>query len=86
MQNHGILTAGKTIESAVSWFIMLERHCQVMLLSDAAAGGRGTKPIIVDDEEAEFTHRNTGTEGAGWFISKPYYEEAIRLSNGAHLL
>ena len=43
MQNHGILTAGTSIEAAVGWFIMLEKHCQVMLLADAAAGGRGQK-------------------------------------------
>jgi ribulose-5-phosphate 4-epimerase/fuculose-1-phosphate aldolase len=78
LQNHGILTAGETIESAVAWFIMLERHCQVMLMADAAAGGRGQKPIVVDDEEAAFTHGKTGTETAGHFMSTPYFNVAKR--------
>ena len=85
MQNHGILTAGETIESAVAWFIMLERHCQVMLMSDAAAGGRGQKPILIDEDDAEFTHSKTGTELAGHFMATPYFTEATIQSNGAHL-
>ncbi|UZJ57296.1 hypothetical protein CBS101457_006616 [Exobasidium rhododendri] len=78
LQNHGILTAGETIESAVSWFIMLERHCQVMLMSEAAAAGRGEKPVVVDDEEASFTHSKTGSEVAGHFFSTPYFITAKR--------
>jgi ribulose-5-phosphate 4-epimerase/fuculose-1-phosphate aldolase len=85
LQNHGILTAGETIESAVAWFIMLERHCQVMLMSEAAAACHGQKPIVTEDEEAKFTHSKTGTETAGHFMSKPYFMQAAITSNGDHL-
>lgn len=85
LQNHGILTAGETIESAVAWFIMLERHCQVMLMSDAAAAARGQRPIPIDEDDAEFTHSKTGTELAGHFQATPYFSEAKANSNGAHL-
>lgn len=64
---------------------MLEKHCQVMLMSEAAAAAHGTKPITIDDEEAEFTNTKTGTEGAGYFLSRTYFEEAERKSNGEHL-
>lgn len=50
MQNHGILTCGTTIEAAVSRFIALERHCEVMLRTQAAGN-----PVEIGKEEAEFT-------------------------------
>ena len=69
----------------MSWFIMLERHCQVQLMSEAAAGSRGEKPIVIDDEEAAFTHSKTGTEAAGHFMATPYFAAALRASAGEHL-
>ena len=85
LQNHGILTAGETIESAVMWFVMLERHCQVQLLADAAAGSRGQKPIVIDDAEAEFTHKMTGNEVAGHFFARPLFAQARAEYKDAHL-
>lgn len=85
LQNHGILTCGETIESAVMWFVMLERHCQVMLMAEAAAGSRGQRPIVIDDAEASFTHEKTGSEQAGHFFAKPLYAQALAESKGAHL-
>lgn len=85
LQNHGILTCGETIESAVMWFVMLERHCQVMLLADAAAASRGQRPILIDDKEAAFTHEKTGGEVAGHFFARPLFAQALAESNGAHL-
>ncbi|EPQ26096.1 uncharacterized protein PFL1_06304 [Pseudozyma flocculosa PF-1] len=85
LQNHGILTAGTSIEAAVGWFIMLERHCQVMLLSDAAAAGRGTKPIVIGDDEAAFTHKQVGSDAAGAFQASPYFQTIEQLDKGAWL-
>lgn len=36
LQNHGLLTVGETVESAVWWFIAMERCCQAQLLAQAA--------------------------------------------------
>lgn len=74
LQNHGILSAGKTIEAAVHRFMALERHCQVMLLADAAAAGNGAKPIPIDDEDAAFTHNQIGSEDSCWFQALPNFE------------
>jgi hypothetical protein len=41
LQNHGLLTCGKTIEATVFWFMSLEKCCHSQLMADAAAGGRG---------------------------------------------
>jgi hypothetical protein len=81
-EQHGILTVGETIESAVAWFHVLERcdnemnvvqlafflfldscrACQTQLLSEAAVAGTGSKPIVINDEEAAFTFKQIGNE------------------------
>lgn len=69
LQNHGILTVGTTIDSAVAWFIMLEKQCQVQLLADAAG-----QTIPIDDPQAAFTYKEVGNEYAGYFQASPYFQ------------
>ncbi|KAI0132159.1 class II aldolase and Adducin domain-containing protein [Xylariales sp. AK1849] len=72
--NHGLLTCGETIESCVRWFMSLEKSCQVQLLADAAAGGRGGETVKIGEEEAAFTWKSTGSERAGWFSARPVFD------------
>ncbi|KAE9367381.1 arad-like aldolase/epimerase [Stipitochalara longipes BDJ] len=74
LQNHGLLTTGKTIEAAVFWFLSLEKCCQSQLMADAAAGGRGTVTIKIDDQDAAETYKTVGSELAGWFSAKPTFD------------
>ncbi|GKT85438.1 class II aldolase Adducin domain-containing protein [Colletotrichum tofieldiae] len=74
LQNHGLITCGKSVESCVYWFLSLERCCHQQLLADAAAGGRGHETVKVDQEDAEFTYKSLGTELAGWFSGKPTFD------------
>jgi ribulose-5-phosphate 4-epimerase/fuculose-1-phosphate aldolase len=78
LQNHGLLTCGKSIESTVFWFMSLERCCKVQLLADAAAAGRGGETVKIEEEDAAFTYRTVGTELAGWFSAKPTFDVAER--------
>ena len=55
LQNHGILTAGPTVEAAASWYFGLENACHTQLLAEAA----GT-PIPIDHAMAELTHQQVG--------------------------
>lgn len=80
LQNHGILTTGGTIEAAVQRFIALERHCQVMLLSEPAAAARGTKPVVIEDEEAAFTHKQVAGEALMHFQARSIFEKVAKLS------
>jgi ribulose-5-phosphate 4-epimerase/fuculose-1-phosphate aldolase len=73
LQNHGLLTVGRTIEEAVFWFVSLERCCHSQLMAEAAAASRGEKPIIIDDEDAEYTFRTIGSPRAGWFNGQYQY-------------
>ncbi|KAK2028937.1 class II aldolase and Adducin domain-containing protein [Colletotrichum zoysiae] len=74
LQNHGLVTCGRSVESCVYWFLSLERCCHQQLLADAAAGGRGGETVKVDREDAEFTYKSIGSELAGWFSGKPAFD------------
>jgi ribulose-5-phosphate 4-epimerase/fuculose-1-phosphate aldolase len=74
LQNHGLLTCGKTIESTVFWFMSLEKCCYAQLMADAAAGGRGGETIKINEEDAAYTYQTVGTESAGWFSAKPTFD------------
>ena len=66
-QNHGLLVASSSIEATIAWYITLEKCCQVQLLIDAAALGRGRQPKVIDDEEAHNVWKTVGPEQKGYF-------------------
>ncbi|KAH8646987.1 class II aldolase/adducin N-terminal [Tricladium varicosporioides] len=76
LQNHGLLTCGKTIESAVFWFMSLEKCCHAQLMADAACAGRGKgeETVKIAEEDAVYTYETVGTERAGWFSAKPTFD------------
>jgi ribulose-5-phosphate 4-epimerase/fuculose-1-phosphate aldolase len=51
LKNHGILTAGPSVEAAAWWYIALDNACHVQLLAEAA----GT-PKPIPHAQAELTH------------------------------
>jgi ribulose-5-phosphate 4-epimerase/fuculose-1-phosphate aldolase len=73
LKNHGLLTVGTTVDSAVWWFVTMERTCQAQLLADAAGA---TSPI--DAEMATTTRGQVGGEVAGWFSFQPLYDQILR--------
>lgn len=84
--NHGLLTVGRTIEEVVFWFVSLEKCCQVQLMADSAAAGRGGETVKIGDEEAKFTYKSVGTPLAGWFSAKPLFDVIARETNEEYLL
>ncbi|KAL2352707.1 class II aldolase/adducin N-terminal [Cryomyces antarcticus] len=85
LQNHGLLTVGKTVEEAVFWFCSLEKCCQAQLMADAAAGGRGGETVKIHDEDAKYTYKTVGTPMAGWFSAKPMFDVIHKETNGDYL-
>jgi ribulose-5-phosphate 4-epimerase/fuculose-1-phosphate aldolase len=69
LANHGLLTAGRSVDEAAWWFITMERTCQAQLLAEAA----GT-PVLIDPEQAEKTAKQVGTSLAGWYSFQPLYD------------
>jgi len=51
LKNHGILTAGPTVEAAAWWYIALDNACHTQLLAEAAG-----KPQPIPHEQAALTH------------------------------
>ncbi|KAH7317562.1 class II aldolase/adducin domain protein [Rhexocercosporidium sp. MPI-PUGE-AT-0058] len=76
--NHGILTVGPTIEATVAWFVLFERCCQIQLIADAAASGRGVPLVTIGEEEAKATWEAVGTNGNGYFQGLPLFQVAER--------
>lgn len=73
LRNHGLLTVGETVDSAVWWFITMERTCQAQLLADAAG-----QTVKIDPEQAALAYTQVGTEPAGWFSFQPLYDWITR--------
>jgi ribulose-5-phosphate 4-epimerase/fuculose-1-phosphate aldolase len=69
LSNHGLLTAGRSVDEAAWWFITMERTCQAQLLAEAA----GT-PVLIDPEQAAKTAKQVGSPIAGWVSFQPLYE------------
>lgn len=71
-QNHGIITTGGSVDSAVWWFIALERACQSQLVAMAA----GT-PIEVAPDLCEAGFKAQGSDLSGWFQFQPFWDELM---------
>ena len=55
LRNHGIVTAGRSIEEAVFIAIKLERACRIQLIAESAGGPR----LFVKDEELQAKRTRT---------------------------
>lgn len=73
LQNHGLLTVGRTVEAAVWRFIALDNAAHAQLLAEAAGTPRPIPPAV-----AEHTARQVGTEFGGWFSFQPYWDRLLR--------
>jgi ribulose-5-phosphate 4-epimerase/fuculose-1-phosphate aldolase len=73
LRNHGLLTVGQTVESAIWWFVTMERSCQAQLLAKAAG-----KVVQIEHESARLAHTQIGTERAGWFQFQPLLRRVMR--------
>ncbi|OAK95369.1 class II aldolase/adducin domain-containing protein [Phaeosphaeriaceae sp. SRC1lsM3a] len=85
LQNHGILTVGKTVDEAAFWFLSLDKTCQAQLLVDAASAGSGHRPKTIGDKEAAETYKQVGTPEKGWLAFQSYYDEVFAKTGGDFL-
>jgi ribulose-5-phosphate 4-epimerase/fuculose-1-phosphate aldolase len=74
LQNHGFLTAGLSVESAVWYFIALEDAARAQLLAEAAG-----KPIPLSHEVASFTaNQMRRNADGGRYSFQPLYDRIVR--------
>lgn len=85
LQNHGLLTVGKSVDEAAFWFMSLDKTCHAQLLVDAAASGSGHKKILIGEDEAKYTYNQVGTPEKGWLAFQGYYDEILAKTNGSFL-
>ena len=73
LQNHGLLTVGRTVDEAAWFFISMERCCQSQLLAEAAG-----KPIPIGHESATVAQQQVGNPRVGWFQYQPLWDVISR--------
>ncbi len=73
LRNHGLLTVGHSVDSAVWWFIAMERSCQVQLAAEAAG-----KPVVIAPDSARHTYREVGSEMAGYVSFQTLWQDIVR--------
>jgi ribulose-5-phosphate 4-epimerase/fuculose-1-phosphate aldolase len=72
LKNHGILTAGPTVEAAAWWYIALENAAHTQLLAEAA----GT-PQPIDEATARHTHSQVGGPEGALYSFESLYEGLV---------
>ncbi|MGC2659103.1 MAG: class II aldolase/adducin family protein [Bryobacteraceae bacterium] len=69
LQNHGLLTVGRTVDEAAWFFINMERCCQSQILAESVG-----KPIPVSHESALIAQQQVGNPSVGWFQYQPLWD------------
>jgi ribulose-5-phosphate 4-epimerase/fuculose-1-phosphate aldolase len=73
LQNHGLLTVGRSVDEAAWWFITMERSCETQLRAEAAGG-----PKLIPDAVARKTRAQIGSSPVGWLSFQPLWERITR--------
>jgi ribulose-5-phosphate 4-epimerase/fuculose-1-phosphate aldolase len=73
LQNHGLLTAGRSVDAAVYLFLLMERCCQSQLMAEAAG-----KPIPVPHDIAVKTRDYIASDHSLWFSFQPLYDFIVK--------
>jgi ribulose-5-phosphate 4-epimerase/fuculose-1-phosphate aldolase len=86
LQNHGHLTAARTVDGAVFLFGAFDRCIQAQLMADAALAGRVAAEldggrVLVDDETARYTEAIYNDEML-WIMQQSAFEDVVRASDG----
>ena len=69
LQNHGLLTTGTNVDTAVWLFISMDKCCQSQLLAEAAG-----EPTIIPDEIALHAKAQAGSDLVLWASFQPLYD------------
>ncbi|KAI8368055.1 class II aldolase/adducin N-terminal [Blakeslea trispora] len=78
LQNHGLLTTGKTVDEAIWAFISMERCCHSQLMAEAAHPNGYKDLKVIDDTIAAQTCKIVGDATAGYMQFQPMYDMIVR--------
>jgi len=78
LQNHGLLTVGRSVDEAAFWLHLFERCAQTMLLLKALAPtADGPAYKVLDPGVAKHTREQVGEPLHGWRGFQPLWDDAI---------
>ncbi|KAI9022173.1 class II aldolase/adducin N-terminal [Phycomyces nitens] len=78
LQNHGLLTAGSTVDEAIWLFISMERCCQSQLLAEAAAINGYKDLKLIDGKIAIGVGKNIADSKACHFQFQPMFNMIVK--------
>ncbi|KAI9468082.1 MAG: class II aldolase/adducin N-terminal [Benjaminiella poitrasii] len=78
LQNHGLLTTGKTIDEAIWAFISMERCCHSQLMAEAALVNGYKDLRVIPDDVAKTTFHTVGDAKAGYAQFQPMFQMIIK--------
>lgn len=81
LQNHGLLTMGKTVDEAAYLFTLMEKSCEVQLLADAA----NREKVIIPDDVSAYSAFLTNDPETMYASFQPEYKYQIKLDKGEFL-
>ncbi|HZD50949.1 MAG TPA: class II aldolase/adducin family protein [Silvibacterium sp.] len=73
LQNHGLLTVGRTVDEAAWYFITMDRSCQAQLMAEAAG-----EPRLISHESAVIAQKQIGNPRVAWFQYQPLWDMIVR--------
>jgi ribulose-5-phosphate 4-epimerase/fuculose-1-phosphate aldolase len=72
LKNHGILTAGPSVEAAAWWYIALDNVCHTQLLAESAG-----QPQPINEATARHTHGQIGGAEGALYAFESLYEALV---------
>lgn len=84
LQNHGLLTMGKTVDEAAYLFMLLERSCEVQLLADSASSVN--KKQFISDDVAAYLAFVTNDPETLYASFQPDYKLQCKLDKSEFLM
>ncbi|RSH90308.1 hypothetical protein EHS25_001642 [Saitozyma podzolica] len=81
LRNHGIISVGKTLESAIAYYVRLEQLCESQLMADAA----GVSMPLEERDETDIFALYGGEEEA-YFEAQKLFQAIERETGGAYKL
>ncbi|PLN80455.1 class II aldolase/adducin domain protein [Aspergillus taichungensis] len=81
LQNHGLLTVGRTVDEAAFLFSSLDNSCHAQLLADAAAAN-GVPKRVINHEVAQFTADAVQNPHNFYTEFQPEFDLIVEESNG----
>ncbi|CAG8180063.1 unnamed protein product [Penicillium nalgiovense] len=85
LRNHGLLTVGETVDEAAYLLILMEKSCQIQMITDQYAATTGITKIYVADEEARYTQHMQSDAETLYTEFQPEFNAEIKISGSDFL-